>query len=256
MKRLLLRMAVCGWWCLPNRLRYLILKTVMNLEARLETKEAVKNLLSVEDELENAISWGAMALEAGVHPKHRLMKYHQFFTERIKPGQIVVDIGCGYGAVAYSMAKECKATVYGIDIEQSKIDQAKRSFSHEGLHFVVGDALEVFPADRCDVCVLSNVLEHIEKRPEFLTRICETLRPKTILIRVPLYERRWTIPYKQELGLFYFCDSTHFVEHTQENWIKEIETVKLKVVHHQVKWGEIWCECTPTGNSVESHQTA
>jgi SAM-dependent methyltransferase len=245
MKRLLLRMGVCCWWCIPSRVRYLILKTVMNLEARLETREAVKNLLNVEDELENAISWGAMALEAGVHPKHRLTKYHRFFTERIKPGQTVVDIGCGYGAVAYSMAKECKAIVYGIDIEQPKIDQAKRSFSHEGLHFVVGDALEVFPADKCDVCVLSNVLEHIEKRPELLRRILTTLRPKKILIRVPLYERRWTIPYKQELGLSHFGDPTHYAEHTQEGWIAEIETAGLKVVHHQERWGEIWCECEP-----------
>ena len=50
-----------------------------------------------------------------LHPKHRLMNYHQFFLDHIRPTDRVLDIGCGNGALAYDLAGKT-AHVTGIDL--------------------------------------------------------------------------------------------------------------------------------------------
>ena len=93
--------------------------------------------------------------------------------------------------------------------------------------------------------VLSNVLEHIEHRVALLRRILAELRPRAVLIRVPVYDRHWTVAFRRERGLPYFSDPTHYAEHTAEDWIAEISSAGLRVTEHEVRWGEVWCACVP-----------
>ena len=76
--------------------------------------------------------------EGGIHPKHRLMPYHAFCTSRIQPGQKVLDIECGYGAVARSLA-EAGAVVTGLDMDPEKIRRARETFLRERLTFSQAD---------------------------------------------------------------------------------------------------------------------
>ncbi len=41
----------------------------------------------------------------GIHPKHHLMNYHDFFVSRISGNDHVMDIGRGIDAVAYDVAQ-------------------------------------------------------------------------------------------------------------------------------------------------------
>ena len=135
-----------------------------------------------------------MALGGGEHPKHRLTKYHDFFVERIRRGSHVLDIGCGYGAVARSIARRVEAVkVTGIDFDKRRIAEATSADNPPNLTFVTGDALDTLPDGPWDTVVLSNILEHIEGRVDFLRRIVQTARPRQVLIRVPLFERNWQI---------------------------------------------------------------
>jgi len=52
----------------------------------------------------------------------------------------------------------------------------------------VGDALEALPDEKFNIVILSNVLEHLPDRSQFLQRVQETLKPNRILIRVPVFE--------------------------------------------------------------------
>ena len=52
-----------------------------------------------------------------LHPKHRLMKYHDWFSSRLESDWNVLDIGCGNGALAFDMKASCRS-VLGIDIEK------------------------------------------------------------------------------------------------------------------------------------------
>ena len=96
------------------------------------------------------------------------MRYHDFFVDRVGGHASVIDIGCGYGAVAHSIAERTSAAVVGIDLDAASIAMARARFAHPRLAFIHGDALRELPGRRFEVIVLSNVLEHIEHRVDFL----------------------------------------------------------------------------------------
>jgi 2-polyprenyl-3-methyl-5-hydroxy-6-metoxy-1,4-benzoquinol methylase len=203
---------------------------------------AMRVLLRTDDFLTKCINRLAIEYDDGVHVKHRLMKYHDFFVERIHPGERVLDIGCGYGAVAYSVASRAGAIVTGIDLNADNIAKARRLFQYPNLTFVQGDVLKDLPGKSFDVIMLSNILEHLEQRVEFLTMVHQRLSPKRCLIRVPMFNRDWRVPLRKELGLFHFSDATHYTEYTQESFEKEIGSAGLSIAHLQINWGEIWAE--------------
>ena len=208
-------------------------------------RSAMRVLLKADDFLTKCINRLAIEYDGGVHVKHRLMKYHDFFVERISPGERVLDVGCGYGAVAYSVASRAGAVVVGIDLRAENILKAQQLFQHPNLSFLQGDALQGLPKESFDVIMLSNILEHIEQRVEFLTIVHERLSPQRCLIRVPMFNRDWRVPLREELAMSYFSDPTHYTEYTQESFEKEIRAAGLTITHLQINWGEIWAEVRP-----------
>lgn len=173
----------------------------------------------------------------GLHPKHRLMNYHKFFVDNVGENNTVLDIGCGNGALTYDIAKKAKKVV-GIDLKEQNISIAKRKFSRENMEYVHGDALTDLPNKRFDVIILSNVLEHIDKRTKFLTSL-KKLAHK-FLIRVPMLNRSWIDIYKKELGLEYRLDNTHFIEYTFESFKEELDKAGLHILDYSIQFGEIW----------------
>jgi 2-polyprenyl-3-methyl-5-hydroxy-6-metoxy-1,4-benzoquinol methylase len=208
-------------------------------------RSAMRVLLRADDFLTKCINRLAIEYDGGVHVKHRLMKYHDFFVERISPGERVLDVGCGYGAVAYSVASRAGAVVVGIDLRAENIVKARQLFQHPNLSFLQGDVLQGLPKESFDVIMLSNILEHIEQRVEFLTIVHERLSPQRCLIRVPMFNRDWRVPLREELAMSYFSDPTHYTEYTQESFEKEIRAAGLTITHLQINWGEIWAEVRP-----------
>ena len=208
-------------------------------------RSAMRVLLRADDFLTKCINRLAIEYDGGVHVKHRLMKYHDFFVERISPGERVLDVGCGYGAVAYSVASRAGAVVVGIDLRAENIVKARQLFQHPNLSFLQGDVLHDLPRESFDVIMLSNILEHIDRRVEFLVTAHERLSPKRCLIRVPMFNRDWRVPLREELAMSYFSDPTHYTEYTQESFEKEIRTAGLTITHLQINWGEIWAEVRP-----------
>jgi SAM-dependent methyltransferase len=178
----------------------------------------------------------AVKLE-GIHPKHRIMNYHEFFVNNIGENDVVLDVGCGNGALTYDIAKKAKKVV-GIDVNEKNIDFARKNFSRENITYICGDAMKLLPEEEFDVIVLSNVLEHIENRVEFLKTLKK--RGKKFLIRVPMINRSWIDVYKKELGMEYRLDKTHYIEYTFESFKDELEKAGLKIVKHSVQFGEIW----------------
>lgn len=89
---------------------------------------------------------------------------------------------------------------------------------------------------------MSNVLEHIEDRIEFIRLVEERISPARWLFRVPLCERAWRVPLMEEIGVDFRLDSGHCIEYTQEGFVGELARAGLNVVYMEVRWGEIWCE--------------
>jgi 2-polyprenyl-3-methyl-5-hydroxy-6-metoxy-1,4-benzoquinol methylase len=231
---------------LPQRpMRKLYRLWLVAVAAEPDTRVAMRELLEIQAELDDRLDEAAIRYDDGVHVKHRLMRYHDFFVDRVRDGERVVDIGCGKAELASDLVERSGANVVGVDINREYLDFARARFQSPRLELVELDALHELPPGPFDVVVLSNVLEHIEHREELLRRIVRDARPSRILIRVPTRDRHWTVPLRGELGLFPFSDRTHFVEYTREEFVDELGRSGLAVVELQAVWGELWADARP-----------
>jgi len=235
------------WRLIPAGLRRSFITGLLILESRgSKPADALRRLFVLQDKLDWIINERAMAYGGNVHPKHRLMRYHDFFVDRIAAGSHVLDIGCGYGAVARSIATRVPdSLVVGVELDPGRLSQARSGEVPANLSFIEADARRNLPAGPWNVVVLSNILEHIEDRVGFLHDIVRQAAPEKILIRVPLFERDWKLPLRRELGIGYFSDAEHFIEHRLDELAAELSAAGLKQIETITLWGEIWTECQP-----------
>lgn len=201
-------------------------------------------LCQLDNALYRAISLAAIRYEGGLHPKHRLTGYHDFFVERVRAGERVLDVGCGVGVLAADLARARDAIVTGVDLDRRAVAEARRLRRDPRLTFLTADARSL-PDGRFDVVILSNVLEHLDDRVGFLREVVARAAPERLLIRVPQFERDWRVPLKQELGVDYRLDPTHRLEYSLERLEAEAAEAGVVVQERQVRWGEIWAVCVP-----------
>jgi len=204
---------------------------------KIVSKLFLKSALKLHNWLYKVISVLAIKSEGGLHPKHRLIGYHQFFLNNVSGGDRVLDIGCGNGALAYDVADRVKS-VTGIDIEEKNIRKAKAKYSRPNMKYIVGDATKDLTGEKFDSIILSNVLEHIEDRVGFMKSL-KGLSFK-YLIRVPMMDRDWVPLYKKELGIEWRLDLTHFTEYTEASFREEMNQAGYQVESLSVQFGEIW----------------
>lgn len=182
------------------------------------------------------ILWGG---RGDLHPKHRLTRYHDWFLSRVAPEDVVVDLGCGNGALAYELAGVARE-VTGVDLSRENIEEARAQYSRPNLSFVVGDAT-TFGSEKHFTCaVLSNVVEHIDDRVSLLRGLGES--GMRILIRVPAWDRSWWIPAREELGLDSRLDPTHRIEYTMETLQVELAEAGLTVIELERVWSEFYVQ--------------
>jgi len=233
------------WLLLPSRFRVEFLTLFIILESRgLDKKNGLRRLFKIHDRLEWVTNERALAFGRGEHPKHWLTQYHNFFIEHIKDGESVLDVGCGYGAVSRSIALALpNSRVTGIDWNSERLTQAKDSIIPKNLSFINGDACSLDANLKFDVVVLSNVLEHIAERVEFLISLQKSTNTSRFLIRVPLFERDWKMSLREFLGVDFRSDDDHKIEHKLSEFLAEIAEAGMLVIECKTLWGEIWADC-------------
>ena len=97
---------------------------------------AVRMLMRLHNYCYHYTARFATIAEGGIHPKHRLMNYHQFFVDNIDPSDNVLDIGCGNGFLTYDIAKKARS-VTAIDLNKRNIELAKTSIQFGEIWAVV-----------------------------------------------------------------------------------------------------------------------
>jgi len=113
--------------------------------------------------------------------EHLHRYYHVF---EIVKGKVVLDIGCGEGYGSSYLATNAK-TVYGVDIDNSCIEHAKKKYACENLQFIQGDVTGIPLANNSvDVVVSFETIEHLseEIQPLFLNEIKRVLIKEGMLI--------------------------------------------------------------------------
>jgi SAM-dependent methyltransferase len=213
--------------------------------------DSLRALLALQDELHRRVDLLAIDLDGGVHAKHRIMRYHDFFLERVRPGETVLDVGCGKGELAHDLAERAGANVTGIDVNAEALAFARSRFPSERLELVEADARTWEPGRSFDVVVLSNVLEHVEDRVGLLTRLTSLARPSRLLLRVPVLERDWRVGLRRELGLFHFSDPTHFIEYDRALLDAELQAAGLEAREVVQRWGELWAVAEPRATAPD-----
>jgi SAM-dependent methyltransferase len=229
----------------------LIIQIISSVQHYLPSKSLLIFLLILDNWLYYLQGQTAIAYGNGLHPKHRLTGYHDFFTNRIQPEERVLDVGCGIGYLAFDVAEKTGAFVLGVDINPDNISQALDHFSHPNIRYQVGDIQKFLPEEHFDVIILSNVLEHLPDRPKFLRRMQTNFGPSKLLIRVPLFERDWRVPLKRELGIDWRLDPTHEIEYTPESFNAELVQAGMEVIYKEIRWGEIWAEVQSSHNNSD-----
>lgn len=228
---------------------------------RLAPRERARFLLALDSAVYPFQGEAALAAEGGLHPKHRILGYHDFFVARIRPGQRVIDLGCGVGALAASIAERSQALVTGVDWNDRNLMKARTLCDSRKVlpapRFVEDDITTYRVEGAFDVVVLSNVLEHVKDRPRLLRTWREWYGAERFLIRVPAFDRDWRVAYKKELGVEWRCDDTHEIEHTRGQLERELGEAGLAIAELQCRWGEYLLEAhpaTPDAAPIREHR--
>lgn len=234
-------------------------RAIQGLARRLPPRDAARFLFALDSALYSRLGAAAIRDQAahadGLHPKHRHTRYHDFFLERIGPGESVADLGCGLGVLAIRLAVERGARVVGVDMSPENLGVASRRAAAAGadVRFVHADIIELAEGVPCadlqgplDTIILSNVLEHLPDRSALLRSLIKRLGEPRLLIRVPAFERDWRIPYKREIGVEWRLDPTHLIEHTRDELLGEIERAGLRADTLEHRWGEYFIAATPS----------
>jgi SAM-dependent methyltransferase len=208
--------------------------------ARGDARQRMTALLRHKNLLDVLLAQAGTDFDDGSHVKQRLMAYRDFFVDNLDKGETVLDVGCGGGELARSLATQAGASVTAIDIDPGNIERAQNNCAGTTVTVVHGDAQQWEPSQPVETLVLSNVLEHIEHRIEFLRRLFEKSQARRALIRVPLYERDWTVPMRQELGIEWRLDNTHYTEYLLPEFHQEMEEAELIIDSLEIRWCEIW----------------
>lgn len=221
-----------------------IKKLVLN---KLLAKLLIKPILKLHSFTYEFAGKFAIVLSDGVHPKHEIMQYKEWFLDNIEEDWVVLDVGCNTGMMPEIMSTKT-SFVYGIEINCKNIEEAKRKRQKENIEFICADAttFDYTPLKPIDCVTLSNVLEHIEHRTEFLEKLIGQIKwkdKKRLLIRVPMIDREWIVLYKKQLEVEYRLDKTHYTEYTFEQFKEELLKAGIIIKEFHIKYGEIYAVC-------------
>jgi SAM-dependent methyltransferase len=201
-----------------------------------DDKAEIKEMITFNDQVGSLVLQIIKISESGTNPKHTIQDFDKFFIDNIDKSDTVLDIGCGYGHLANVLAGKA-SKIKGIDIRPDAIEWSKNKFQVENLEYECFDFFNYNTTDLFDVVILSNILEHIDNRKEFLQKAAQI--GKKVLIRVPAYNRNWMVAYKKRFGLEWRLHKGHYLEYTEDILHDEIVNSGLNVVKLSTSWGNI-----------------
>lgn len=174
------------------------------------------------------------------HDVHYTLKSHPSSShmqvlDAIRPGSLVLDLGCSQGLLAAPLAAK-GVQVVGVDVRApASVSFALARYYQRDLE----QPLEI-PEERVfDYVVCSDVIEHVLHRPELLASVRRYLKPDgRLLISTPniaiWFYRLSLLIGRFEYGPRGVLDETHVHLFTRATFRREIENAAFRVVTERV----------------------
>jgi ubiquinone/menaquinone biosynthesis C-methylase UbiE len=166
----------------------------------------------------------------------------QILKERYAPDAVILDAGCGSGR-NLKWFYENKYSLYGVDINASRIEAAKKKYQKQEAHFSIQnlDALN-FEDNSFDHVICSAVLHFAQNTQHFLNMFSELVRVAqvngTIFVRMtsiqglenfvkPVSEGVYVLPDKTNRFLLHEALLLEIMEKHKLSFLESIKTVQV-----------------------------
>ncbi len=124
-------------------------------------------------------------LEWYMRIKTRMEKNYKTFCELVPQKGRILDIGCGYGFMAYMLSfTSAQRQITGLDYDEEKIDTANNCFSKtNNINFVHGDVMG-FEFERYDAIIVADMLHYLPpaEQKQVIDKCISNLNPGGKLI--------------------------------------------------------------------------
>lgn len=122
---------------------------------------------------------------------------------KLKPGEVVADVGAGTGYVSWQMAKQVadKGTVYAVEIQQEMIDRIAENMAARKITNVKGVLGTItdpkLPANAVDTVIMVDVYHEFSHPYEMMENICKALKPGGRVVFVEYRAEDPNVPMKE-----------------------------------------------------------
>lgn len=173
------------------------------------------------------LQFGRDSRYSALESAHHLARY--LLVKNLCTGKRVLDAACGEGYGSYLMAGWGAERVDGIDISAAAIENAAKVFTHDNLHFIVGDCETLdrrLGHGQYDLVVSFETLEHVSDVQAYLQSLRAVTRDAgTIVISCP--NDHW-----------YYGDGGENVFHRRRLKMAEFKTLTQQVLGPVHSWHE------------------
>ena len=122
---------------------------------------------------------------------------------KLKPGDVVADIGAGTGFHSWRMAGQVgeKGLVYAVEIQQEMLDLLAGKMKQRGINNVKGVLGTItdpkLPANSVDLVLLVDVYHELDHPYEMMQAICKALKPAGRVVFVEFRAEDPKVPIKE-----------------------------------------------------------
>jgi demethylmenaquinone methyltransferase/2-methoxy-6-polyprenyl-1,4-benzoquinol methylase len=132
------------------------------------------------DQAENWLDMWYKNPETGRYDKHEKDFERLFSLLPLKPGDRVLDTGCGTGVLVPFILERITSTgiLYELDFAEKMIEVNRNLHARENIRFIIADA-ENTPLDdaSCDVIICFSCFPHFHDKEKAMMRLSRILKP-------------------------------------------------------------------------------